>query len=78
MSGMQLTVFRADSGSKDVISIANISSNSSLTTEGPIVAFYGLYQSRNSCVTRLGGYKLLGSSELASESLHTIQYNIGT
>jgi CUB/sushi domain-containing protein len=62
-AGMRLTVVRAASGSEEAITVGSL--NDVHRTDGPIVAFYGLIQNTRSCIARLGGHKLLGSSELA-------------
>jgi hypothetical protein len=62
-AGMRLTVVRAASDSEETITAGSL--NDVHTTDGPIVAFYGLIQNDESCISRLGGYKLLGSLELA-------------
>ena len=64
-AGMRLTVVRAASDSEETITVGSL--NDVHRTDGPIVAFYGLFQNDESCISRLGGYKLLGSLELASE-----------
>ena len=64
LAGMKLTVFRGESATEETFSIA---AESNLDrTEGPVVAFYGLVQGTNLCIARLGGYRLLDSSELSS------------
>ena len=47
------------------------SDSTTLRTDGPIVAFYGLIHGTGSqsCIARLGGYRLLQSSELNSECM---------
>ena len=67
-AGMRLTVVRAASDTEETITAGSL--NDVHTTDGPIVAFYGLIQNDESCISRLGGYKLLGSLELASELVY--------
>ena len=64
LAGMKLTVFRGESATEETFSIAT--ENFLKRTEGPVVAFYGLIQGTNLCIARLGGYRLLDSSELSS------------
>ena len=71
-AGMRLTVVRAASGSEEAITVGSL--NDVHRTDGPIVAFYGLIQNTRSCIARLGGHKLLGSSELASELAYVLVY----
>ena len=65
LAGMKLTVFRGESATEEAYYIATVASLKS--TEGPVVAFYGLIQGTNLCLSRLGGYRLLDSSEFSSE-----------
>ena len=72
LPGLQLTVFRAGREVNETIPVGTINSTESTTlrTDGPVVAFYGLIQGRNQpCIARLGGYRLLQSSELNSECM---------
>ena len=64
LAGMKLTVFRGESATEETFSI--VAENNLKRTEGPVVAFYGLIQGTNLCIARLGGYRLLDSSELSS------------
>ena len=74
LAGLQLTVFRAGRKVNETIpvgTILNSTESTTLRTDGPVVAFYGLIPvGIQSCIVRLGGYRLLQSSELNSECMH--------
>lgn len=66
LAGMQLVVFRAATGAVETITAGTIDLTTVIRLRGPIVAFHGLSRGSNdgACIARLGGHRLLHSSEL--------------
>jgi hypothetical protein len=62
LAGMRLTVVRAAKGTEETITAGHM--DFVIRSEGPIVAFHGLIQGASTCIARLGGHRLLHSSEL--------------
>ena len=71
LAGMQLVMFRAATGAVETITAGTIDLTTVIRLRGPIVAFHGLSRGPNdgACIARLGGHRLLHSSELPSKSL---------